>query len=61
MVYLCVKNDYPLTLIKEKEDSYGKKKSPLQMDKILKRLFTLKTRYLLTDFLIENKNIILYN
>lgn len=45
MVYSCIENDYPLTLVKEEVNNYGKKKERkfhLQMDEILKRLFTLK-------------------
>ena len=51
MVYSCIENDYPLTLIKEENNSYEKKKSRLQMDKILKRLFTLKNTIPIIDFL----------
>jgi hypothetical protein len=53
MVYSCIKNDYPLTIIKEENNSYERKKrkSRLQMDKILKRLFTLKNTIPIIDFL----------
>ncbi|MBV7273749.1 hypothetical protein JMF89_09690 [Clostridiaceae bacterium UIB06] len=44
MVYSCVKEEDPITLIKEEKQSYGskKRKKHIQMDKILKRIFTLK-------------------
>ncbi|KZL88476.1 hypothetical protein [Clostridium magnum] len=54
MVYSCIENDYPLTLVKEEGNNYGKKKERkfhLQMDKILKRLFTLKNTNKITGAL----------
>ena len=54
MVYSCIENDYPLTLVKEEVNNYEKKKERkfhLQMDKILKRLFTLKNTIPIIDFL----------
>ncbi|KZL88577.1 hypothetical protein [Clostridium magnum] len=54
MVYSCIENDYALTLVKEEVNNYGKKKErkfQLQMDKILKRLFTLKNTTPIIDFL----------
>jgi hypothetical protein len=53
MVYSCAEKSYPVTLIKEESSSYGKKKrkNHIQMDKILKRLFTLKNTIPIIDFL----------
>ncbi|WP_241428120.1 hypothetical protein [Clostridium sp. DJ247] len=53
MVYSCIKENYSL-LLKEENDNYGSKKEKkftLQMDKILKRLFTLKNKVPIIDFL----------
>jgi hypothetical protein len=51
--YSYAEKDYPITLIKEESKGYGKKKrkNHIQMDKILKRLFTLKNTIPIIDFL----------
>ncbi|WP_246517525.1 hypothetical protein [Clostridium aciditolerans] len=53
MIYSCVEKDYFIALIKEENNNYGgkKRKNHIQMDKILKRLFTLKNTIPIIDFL----------
>lgn len=53
MVYSCVRKEDLMILIREETKSYGNKseKNHIQMDKILKRLFTLKNTKPIIDFL----------